>query len=62
MKGVKETKDMMFVSMDYAKDKEIANSSTQLDMAYEMPDGKVVNLNNERFDAPEVLFQPSLLG
>jgi hypothetical protein len=56
MKGIKETKDMMFVSMDYAKDKEIANSSTQLDMAYEMPDGKVINLNSERFDAPEVLF------
>ena len=31
-------------------------------MAYEMPDGKVVNLKNERFEAPEVLFKPELLG
>lgn len=32
MKGIKETKDMMFVSMDFKKDLEISNSSTQLDM------------------------------
>ena len=31
-------------------------------MPYEMPDGNVVNLNIERFEAPEVLFRPSLLG
>lgn len=62
MRGIKETKNMMFVSMDFAKDKEISSSSTQLDMPYEMPDGNTVSLNSERFEAPEVLFNPALLG
>ena len=31
-------------------------------MTYEMPDGKTVSLSSERFEAPEVLFNPALLG
>lgn len=62
MQGIKEVKDMMFVSLDFKKDQEVANSSTQLEMPYEMPDGNVVSLNHERFEAPEVLFNPALLG
>lgn len=62
MRGIKETKDMMFVSLDFNRDQEAATSSTQHDRQYEMPDGEVVNLNSERFEAPEVLFRPSLLG
>ena len=53
---------MMFVSLDYAKDKEIATTGSALDMSYEMPDGNTVSLNSERFEAPEVLFNPALLG
>lgn len=29
---------------------------------YQLPDGQVVNLSNERYRASEVLFQPSLIG
>ena len=30
--------------------------------SYELPDGQVIVLGNERFRVPEALFQPSLLG
>ena len=30
--------------------------------SYELPDGQVITIGNERFRCPEALFQPSLLG
>merc|ERR1711967_63096 len=29
---------------------------------YELPDGNIITLGNERFRCPEVLFQPSFIG
>ena len=39
-----------------------SKSSPDLEKQYELPDGSHLTIGNERFRAPEALFQPSLLG
>lgn len=55
MREIKENK--CCVSLDYQKDVDSAAKST-----YELPDGNVIPIGNERFRCPEALFQPSFMG
>lgn len=50
-----------YVACDLALERKLALETTTLIERYELPDGRVVKLDSERFEAPEVLFQPSLV-
>merc|ERR1719275_541992 len=59
---VKDMKEKhCFVALDPQEEAKKASSSSELTVAYELPDGNIVNLNSERFRCPEVLFNPTLI-
>uniref|UniRef100_A0A6C0CP00 Actin n=1 Tax=viral metagenome TaxID=1070528 RepID=A0A6C0CP00_9ZZZZ len=60
---VREIKEATtYVALDYDNELEASISSSMIEIPYELPDGQVITIGNERFRCPEVLFQPSLVG
>lgn len=39
----------------------MGNETTTLVESYELPDGRIIKVGSERFEAPECLFQPNLI-
>lgn len=50
-----------YVGLDVNQERKLALETTVLVEPYELPDGRVVRIGAERFEAPEVLFQPGLI-
>jgi len=51
-----------YIALDFDEEVAKRDRSSELDMKYELPDGNVVIMKEERFRIPEVLFQPSMIG
>lgn len=59
---VRQIKEKLcYVSYDLELDKRLSEDTTVLVESYTLPDGRVIRVGSERFEAPECLFQPHLV-
>jgi len=60
---VRDIKEKLsFVALDFDSDMKKAQNSAEFDKTYELPDGQIIQIANERFRCAEILFKPSLVG
>ena len=59
---VRQIKEKLcYVSYDLELDQKLSEETTVLVDSYTLPDGRVIRVGSERFEAPECLFQPHLV-
>jgi len=52
--------NMCYIGYDLKVEKKLAVETTTLTKEYELPDKRVIRIDRERYEAPEVLFRPDL--
>lgn len=59
---VRELKEKFsFVSCDINQDRKLERETTYYNTFYKLPSGKIIKISNEKFEAPEILFNPHLI-
>jgi len=53
---------LCYVGYDIAAEQKLAQETTFLVEQYTLPDGRVIKVGGERFEASEALFQPHLIN
>jgi len=59
VRQIKET--LCYSGYDIEVEKRLGLETTTLVQQYTLPDGRIIKVANERYEAPEVLFQPHLI-
>ena len=62
VKDIKEKLSYVALNYDHEEESKKAETSSELEKKYQLPDGNVVTIGSERFRCPEVLFQPNFIG
>eukprot|EP00968_Pinguiococcus_pyrenoidosus_P009267 scaffold731_cov261-Pinguiococcus_pyrenoidosus.AAC.13 len=59
VRAIKE--EHCYVALDIDAERRLAQETTVLEKEYTLPDGRIIKLGRERFEAPEALFSPHLV-
>merc|ERR1719225_2531978 len=60
VRNIKEK--LAYVAGNYEEELKKAETSSDIEKNFELPDGQIITVGAERFRCPEVLFKPSLIG